>query len=67
MEARGALQIRSGGVGGLEYTLRDIIYALQEDAREGLGLRKTFSARRSAGDTQKAAVVYVLQCIGRKF
>ena len=52
-------------MGGLDYTVRDIIYALLEDAREGLGSRKTLGARRSAGETQRAAVVHALRCIGR--
>ena len=65
VEAPGALQIRSGGVGCLEYTVLNINYALLEDAREGLGQRKTLSARRSAGDTRRAAVVHALRCIGQ--
>ena len=60
------MQIRSDDVGGVEYTVLDIILALLEDAREGIGSRKTFCARRSAGVTHRAAVVHALpSSIGR--
>jgi len=67
VEAPGALRIRSGGVGGVEYSVPEVIHALLDDASEGIGARKTLGARRSEDATRRAsqAVVHAARCCGQ--
>jgi len=56
----GALKRRKGGIGGLEYTLTELIHAYREHQSEGLGSRATLAKRRSMDAHARAKEVRVM-------